>query len=160
MHEFLAWLKQMGCIFCLHCVAMLWTKSFHIVFVASWFAGLFYLPRIYVNLAMCAPDSVAERARLLLMARKLLRFMTILAVPALTTGLLLWVLWWRQAGGWLHAKMLLVVFVVIYHIMCAHMLGQFERGENQRSHTWFRFFNEIPVVLMLLIVLLAVIKPW
>ena len=69
---------------------MLWVKAFHIVFVASWFAGLFYLPRIFVNLAMVAPDSAAERARLLLMARKLSRFMAILAVPALGLGRLGW----------------------------------------------------------------------
>ena len=83
---------------------MLWVKAFHIVFVASWFAGLFYLPRIYVNLAMVTPGSVAERERLLLMARKLLRFTTMLAVPAVGLGLWLW-LGYGFAGGWLHAKL-------------------------------------------------------
>ena len=82
---------------------MLWIKAFHIVFVASWFAGLFYLPRIFVNLAMVPPGSTAERERLLLMARKLLRFMTMIAVLAIGLGLWLWLGWWRGAGGWLHA---------------------------------------------------------
>src|SRR3954449_419968 len=81
--------------------AMLWVKSLHIVFVASWFAGLFYLPRIYVNLAMVEPDSRAERDRLLLMARKLLRFSTILAVPAVALGVWLWLGWGIGRGsGW------------------------------------------------------------
>lgn len=139
---------------------MLYLKAFHIIFIASWFAGLFYLPRIYVNLAMCDPASSAERSRLLLMARKLLRFMTILAVPAIISGLLMWVIWWRMAGGWLHAKMALVVLTILYHGICAKMLGQFERGENQRGHVWFRWFNEIPVILMSAIVLLVVLKPF
>ena len=82
---------------------MLWIKAFHIVFVASWFAGLFYLPRIFVNLAMVPAGSIAERERLLLMARKLLRFMTMIAVLALGLGVWLWLGWWRGAGGWLHA---------------------------------------------------------
>ena len=80
---------------------MLWIKAFHIVFVASWFAGLFYLPRIFVNLAMVPAGSIAERERLLLMARKLLRFMTMIAVLALGLGVWLWLGWWRGAGGWL-----------------------------------------------------------
>jgi putative membrane protein len=94
---------------------MLWIKAFHIVFVASWFAGLFYLPRIFVNLAMVAPDSVAERERLLLMARKLLRFTTMLAVPALALGLWLWLGYGiglqGPGNGWMHAKLTIVLLV-------------------------------------------------
>ena len=95
---------------------MLWVKAFHIVFVASWFAGLFYLPRIFVNLAMVAPGSVAERERLLLMARKLLRFTTLLAVPALALGLWLFLGYGIGRGpgsGWMHAKLAVVVLVMI-----------------------------------------------
>jgi putative membrane protein len=142
---------------------MLWVKSFHIVFVASWFAGLFYLPRIFVNLAMVPPESVAERERLLLMARKLLRFTTILAVPAL--GLGLW-LWWgygigRGPGnGWMHAKLALVLLALGYHHACAHLLRRFVQGSQRRSHVWYRWFNEAPVILLVAIVVLVVVKPF
>ena len=107
---------------------MLWVKSFHIVFVASWFAGLFYLPRIFVNLAMVAPGSSAERERLLLMARKLMRFMTLLAVPALVLGLWLWLGYGIGRGpgnGWMHAKLLIVVLLLGYHHACGRILRRF-----------------------------------
>jgi len=107
---------------------MLWVKALHIVFVASWFAGLFYLPRIYVNLAMVDPQSVAERDRLLLMARKLLRFSTLLAVPALGFGLWLWLGYGIGRGpgnGWLHAKLAVVALAVGYHHACAVLLRGF-----------------------------------
>jgi putative membrane protein len=140
---------------------MLWIKAFHIVFVASWFAGLFYLPRIFVNLAMVPPDSHAERERLLLMARKLYRFTSVLMVPALVLGLWLWLGYWGvDAGGWMHAKLALVVLAVGYHHMCRSLLRQFEQFRNQRSHRWFRVFNEAPVLLMIAIVVLVVVKPF
>jgi protoporphyrinogen IX oxidase len=139
---------------------MLWVKTFHIVFVASWFAGLFYLPRIFVNLAMVDPGSVAERARLLLMGRKLLRFMTLLAVPAVVLGLWLWLGYDIVHGGWMHAKLLVVVLLIGYHHACARLLGRFERNENRRSHTWYRWFNEVPVVMMVVAVALVVVKPF
>ena len=142
---------------------MLWVKSFHIIFVASWFAGLFYLPRIFVNLAMVEPGSVAERERLLLMARKLMRFTHLLAVPAVLLGLWLWLGYGigRSAGsGWMHAKLAVVLLVLGYHHMCMRLLRQFERGHNQRSHVWFRWFNELPVLLMVAAVVLVVVKPW
>jgi protoporphyrinogen IX oxidase len=140
---------------------MLWVKSLHIVFVASWFAGLFYLPRIYVNLAMVAPESQAERQRLILMARKLLRFTTILAVPALALGLWLWLGWGIGRGsGWLHAKLFVVVLVIAYHHACARLLRRFEQGQDLRSHVWYRWFNEAPVLLLLAAVVLVVVKPF
>ena len=129
---------------------MLWVKSFHILFVASWFAGLFYLPRIFVNLAMVPPESVAERQRLLLMARKLMRFMTILAVPALVLGLWLWLGYGIGKGpgnGWMHAKLAIVILLLGYHHACGVMLRRFEAGINRRSHVWYRWFNEAPVVM-------------
>ena len=143
-------------------MAYLWIKSFHIVFVASWFAGLFYLPRIYVNLAMVAPDSLAERQRLLLMARKLLRFTTILSVPAVVLGGVMWLGYGVGMGanaGWMHAKLLIVALVIGYHHACARLLRKFEQGSSARSHVWYRWFNEIPVVLMLCAVVLVVVKP-
>ena len=140
---------------------MLWIKAFHIVFVASWFAGLFYLPRIFVNLAMVPAGSEAERARLLLMARKLLRFTTLLSVPALGLGLWLWLFYGIGAGsGWMHAKLLVVVLTVGYHHVCARMLRRFEAGQEQRSHVWFRWFNEAPVLMMVAAVVLVVVKPF
>jgi len=142
---------------------MLWVKSFHIVFIASWFAGLFYLPRIFVNLAMVPPESLAERERLLLMARKLLRFTTFLAVPALGFGLWLWLGYGIGRGpgnGWMHAKLALVLVAIGYHHGCAVLLRRFAAGENRRNHGWYRWFNELPVLLLLAIVILVVVKPF
>ena len=142
---------------------MLWVKSFHIVFVASWFAGLFYLPRIFVNLAMVPPGSEAERTRLLLMARKLLRFTTILAVPALALGLWLWLGYGIGRGpgnGWMHAKLAVVVLAIGYHHACGRILGKFLRGESRRSHVYWRWFNEAPVLLLVAAVVLVVVKPF
>lgn len=142
---------------------MLWVKAFHIVFIASWFAGLFYLPRIFVNLAMVPPDSTAERDRLLLMARKLMRFTSLLAVPALALGVWLW--WgygigWGAGNGWMHAKLALVGLILVYHHTCGVMLRRFEAGANRRNHVWYRWFNEAPVLMMVAVVLLVVIKPF
>ena len=143
---------------------MLWVKAFHIVFVASWFAGLFYLPRIFVNLAMVPAGSDAERARLLLMARKLMRFTTLLMVPAVALGLWLWLgygIGLRGPGnGWMHAKLTLVLLVLGYHHACGRLVRKFEAGAVQRSHVWFRWFNEAPVLLLLIAVVLVVVKPF
>ena len=142
---------------------MLWVKSFHIVFVASWFAGLFYLPRIFVNLAMVAPGSAAERDRLLLMARKLMRFTTLLAVPAVGLGIWLWAgygIGWGPGNAWMHAKLALVLLALGYHHACSVMLRKLAAGNNQRSHVWFRWFNEVPVLLLLAIVVLVVVRPF
>jgi putative membrane protein len=139
----------------------LWVKAFHIVFIASWFAGLFYLPRIFVNIAMVPEGSTAERDRLLLMARKLLRFTTMLAVPAIALGLWLWLGYGIGRGsGWMHAKLTLVVLVIVYHATCARILRQLRAGASTRSHVWFRWFNEVPILMMIAIVLLVVVKPF
>jgi putative membrane protein len=141
----------------------LWVKAFHIVFVASWFAGLFYLPRIFVNLAMVPSDSHAERERLLLMARKLYRFSSLLMVPALVLGGVLWLAYGVGRGpgsGWMHAKLLLVVGAIGYHHLCRGILRSFERLENRRSHRWFRGFNEVTVLLFAATVVLVVVKPF
>ena len=142
---------------------MLWVKALHIVFVASWFAGLFYLPRIFVNLAQVPADSAAERERLLLMARKLLRFSTMLAVPALGLGLWLWLGYGIGRGpgnGWMHAKLAVVLLALGYHHGCARLLQQFVTGRNRRGHVWYRWFNEVPVLLLLAAVVLVVVKPF
>jgi putative membrane protein len=136
---------------------MLWIKAFHIVFIASWFAGLFYLPRIFVNLAL-ETETVAT-ARLLLMARKLYRFSSMLMIPAIALGVWLW-LGYGFKGGWLHAKLALVILAIGYHHACGSLLKKFENGANRRSHAWYRWFNEVPVVLLVAIVILVVVKPF
>jgi len=138
---------------------MLVVKTLHLWMVISWFAGLFYLPRIFVNLAMVPADSVAERDRLLLMAGKLYRFMTPLGVLAVATGLWLW-LGYGFAGGWLHAKLALVALLALYHWHCGRVLGEFRRGGNSKSHVWFRFYNELPVIVLLVALYLVVLKPF
>lgn len=138
---------------------MLWLKSFHIFFVVSWFAGLFYLPRIFVNLAMVPAGSTAERERLLLMARKLYKFVTPIGLLAVITGLWLW-FGFGFAGGWLHAKTALVVLLLAYHFTCGSMLRQFQAGRNTHSHVWYRVFNELPVLVLLAVVILVVVKPF
>ncbi len=138
---------------------MLWMKAFHIVFVVSWFAGLFYLPRIFVNLAMVPPESVAERARLLLMARKLYRFVTPICVLAVGLGFALWFVY-GFSGVWLHVKTALVFALIAYHIWCGRLLRAFDNGTSSKSHVWFRFFNEVPVLALIAICILAVVKPF
>jgi putative membrane protein len=142
---------------------MLWIKAFHIVFVASWFAGLFYLPRIFVNLAMVPEGSDAERDRLLLMGRKLMRFTTLLSVPAIVLGVWLW--WgigigWGPGNAWMHAKLAVVLLVVGYHHVCGRLLRNFASNQNTHSHVWYRWFNEAPVLMMVAVVILVVVKPF
>jgi len=140
---------------------MLWVKAFHIVFIAAWFAGLFYLPRIYVNLAQ-QPDP-AVQACLLGMARRLYRFTTLLALPAVLLGLWLFAGYGIGMGpgnGWMHGKLFLVLLVIGYHHACGVMLRKFEQGRNTRSHKFYRVFNEVSVLLLALIVVLVVVKPF
>jgi len=142
---------------------MLWLKAFHIILVTSWFAGLFYLPRIFVNLAMVpsTDEHRAERERLLVMAGKLLRFMTPLAVLAIASGLWLWLIYGIGMGmGWIHAKTLVVVLIAGYHLFCKYRLDAFRQGRDRYSHVWYRWFNEIPVLLLIAAVLLVVVKPF
>ena len=142
---------------------MLLTKAFHIVFVASWFAGLFYLPRLFVNLRDVPGDSHAERERLLLMARKLYRFSSLLMVPAVALGFTLWLYFGIGRGPgshWLHAKLALVVAMLLYHHHCGRILRDFEQLRNRRTDRWLRVFNETAVVGFALIVVLVVVKPF
>ncbi|HCE09233.1 MAG TPA: hypothetical protein DEQ40_11645 [Oxalobacteraceae bacterium] len=140
---------------------MLWVKSLHLIFVISWFAGLFYLPRIFVNLAM--ESDGAATTRLLMMAQKLYRFMNILVIPALAFGLWLWLgygIGRGEGNGWLHAKLALVVVLLGYHHACGSLLKKFAHGRNTHSHQWYRWFNEIPTLILVAIVLLVVVKPF
>jgi len=140
---------------------MLWIKTFHIVFIASWFAGLFYLPRIFVNLAQQTDPAVQQV--LLGMARRLYRFTNILAIPAVLLGLWLYVQYGIGRGpgnGWMHAKLVLVVLVIGYHHGCGVLLRKFEQGTNRRSHVFYRWFNEVPVLMLVAVTALVVIKPF
>ena len=136
---------------------MLWVKAFHIIFVVSWFAGLFYLPRIFVNHAMAAEP--AEIARLKLMEGKLYRFVTPIGALAILFGFWLW-FGYGFSGGWLHAKTTLVMLLAVYHLYCGHLVKQFARDLNTRSHVFYRFFNEIPVLVLTAVVILATVKPF
>ena len=136
----------------------LWIKTFHIVFITSWFAGLFYLPRFFVNLAD-EKNSEANH-RLLGMADRLFRFMTILAVPAVVLGLTLWLYFGIGAGDvWMHAKLVFVILVIGYHHACWSLLKKFRAGVNTKSGVWYRWFNEVPVILLVIIVTLVIFKP-
>ncbi|USX20431.1 CopD family protein [Oxalobacteraceae bacterium OTU3REALA1] len=138
---------------------MLWIKALHIFFVICWMAGVFYLPRIFVNLAM--ETNAATTERLTLMARKLYRFSMWLSVFAVVFGaILVYMQYGAKMPGWMHAKLLLVVLVVGYHHACGSILKKFEKGVNTRSHKWFRVFNEVPVFMLLAIVILVVVKPF
>jgi len=136
---------------------MLWVKAFHIIFVVSWFAGLFYLPRIFVNHAMAT--EAAEIARLKLMERKLYRFVTPIAVLALGLGLWLW-LGYGITGNWMYAKLLLVLVLIAYHYYCGKLVKQFAADRNTRSHIFYRWFNEIPVLVLMAVVILVTVKPF
>lgn len=138
--------------------AYLWIKALHVVFVVSWFAGLFYLPRIFVNLAMV--DDAPTRERLLLMARKLLRFMTGLGLIAVVLGMWLLGKGTIMKAGWMQAKLLLVLLLIGYHAWCAVLYRRFESGGSRLSHVWFRWFNEVPVLLLTAIVVLVIVKPF
>jgi protoporphyrinogen IX oxidase len=136
---------------------MLWVKAFHIIFVTSWFAGLFYLPRLFVNHAMVTDAATQER--LALMEHKLYRFMLPLAVLAIGFGLWLW-LGYNIGGGWLHAKLGLVAGLVAYHLYCGKLMRDFKNNKNSHSHVWYRWFNEVPVIVLVIVVILVEVKPF
>lgn len=136
---------------------MLWVKSFHIIFVVSWFAGLFYLPRIFVNHAMATEP--AEIARLKLMEGKLYRFVTPIGALAIIFGFWLW-FGYGFTGGWLHAKTALVLLLAGYHLYCGHLVKLFAQDRNTRTHVFYRWFNEVPVLMLAAIVVLVTVKPF
>jgi protoporphyrinogen IX oxidase len=127
--------------------------------MVTWFAGLFYLPRLFVYHALAEDRISLERFKV--MERKLYwGIMTPGAVLTIAFGLWLWLGWFRGASGWLHAKMALVALLVAYHVWCGSLLRAFAAGRNRRSHAWLRWFNEVPVVILIATVLLVVLKPF
>lgn len=141
---------------------MLWIKALHIVFMVAWFAGLFYLPRLYVYHAMTTDQAGIDRFKI--MERKLyFGIMTPGAVLTLVFGLWLLIIngWSAYADTlWLHIKLACVLLLVFYHVYCGKLLVDFKHDRNTRSHIWYRWFNEIPVVFLLIIVILAVARPF
>ena len=136
---------------------MLWVKALHIVFVVTWFAGLFYLPRLFVYHAM-AEDAVS-RERFQVMERKLFwGIMTPSGALTLVFGTWLW-LGWGFSGAWLQAKLALVAALIAYHLWCVKLMRDLRTGRNSRSHVWFRWFNEFPVLVLFAVVFLVVLKP-
>jgi len=136
---------------------MLWVKSLHIVFMVTWFAGLFYLPRLFVYHAMAGDEISRERFQV--MERKLFwGIMTPGGILTVLFGLWLW-LGWGFAGGWLHAKVALTALLVAYHVWCGKLMLDFRAERNRRSHVWFRWFNEVPTVVLFAVVFLVVFKP-
>jgi len=137
---------------------MLWVKALHIVFMVTWFAGLFYLPRLFVYHADTQDE--AGRARFKIMERKLyFGIMTPGALLTIAFGMWLW-LGYGISGGWLHAKLLLVVVLIGYHLWCGKLVADFKFDRNQRSHAWYRWFNEFPVLILIAVVILVVVKPF
>lgn len=139
---------------------ILWLKAFHIIFLVCWFAGIFYLPRLFVNHAMT--DNLEAKKLLLVMEKKLYRFITPFAYLTIMFGLALtyFNLEYYISQIWFWIKQLLVILLVLYHIQCGRFIKKFEIEENKKSHIYYRWFNEIPVVALFGIVILVVIKPF
>ena len=138
----------------------LWIKAFHIFFVIAWFAGIFYLPRLFVHHALSEDSATQER--LSIMEGKLYRFVTPIAFLSLFMGLWMAYLNWPylQSAGWFHAKFAIVIVLFGYHFYCGKLVKVFAAGNNQRSHKFYRIFNELPVLLLLAIIILVVVKPF
>lgn len=141
---------------------MLWLKALHLIFMVTWFAGLFYLPRLYVYHAMSSDQTSLDRFKI--MERKL--FFGIMTPGAILTvlfgvSLIHSVGMAAYAGqGWLHAKLGLIFLLVVYHIWCGKLLFDFKHDRNRHSHVWYRWFNEVPVVFLIVIIILAVVRPF
>ena len=142
---------------------MLWIKAWHIIFMVTWFAGLFYLPRLFVYHAMCkthGSEDASSIAHFKIMEHKLyFGIMTPGAILTIIFGLWLW-LGYGITGTWLHAKLALVGVLVVYHIYCGKLLLDFKHDRNHHSHVYFRWFNEIPVIILIAVILLVEVKPF
>jgi putative membrane protein len=140
--------------------AMLWLKAFHIIAVVCWFAGIFYLPRLFVYHAMATDQ--ATREHLKIMERKLYRFMSPFAILAIALGIAMIVTnpEYYLHAGWLKVKLVLVFLLAVYHGYCGRLLRQFAADQNRRGHVFYRWFNEVPVLILFAAVILAVVKPF
>jgi len=141
---------------------MLWIKSLHIIFMIAWFAGLFYMPRVFVYHAMTGTGDSAQNETFKVMERKLLAFTTMNAVLTIVFGTLLLVIWLPglMTLNWMKLKLLLVLGLFAYHLYCAKLVRVFRADQNTRSHVWFRWFNEVPVAFLAGIVILITVRPF
>lgn len=137
---------------------MLWVKTFHILFMMSWMAGIFYLPRIFVHFV--EGQKAGEQVdRLAIMARKLYGFMTVMMILSLISGMALWLVY-GFAGGWLHVKLLFVVLLVVYHFWARNRMKEMQQGRLDHSGIYYRWANEIPLVFTIVILIMVVVKPF
>ena len=137
---------------------MRWVQAFHIIFMVTWFAGLFYLPRLFVYHSLSNDSTSIERFKI--MERKLFfGIMTPGGVLTIIFGLWLW-LGYGIDGAWLQAKLILVLVLIAYHIYCGKLMLDFKHGRNRRGHVFYRWLNEFPVVILIAGVILAVVKPF
>lgn len=139
---------------------MLWLKAFHIIFVITWFAGLFYLPRLFVHHAMTDDQACKERFKI--MERKLYRFTTPSMAITIVLGVALLIPNWNiyVSFGWMYIKLFFIVLLIIYHLCCGRIVKTFANDANTKSHVWYRWFNEAPVLALFVIVILVVVKPF
>jgi putative membrane protein len=136
---------------------MLWVKALHIIFMVTWFAGLFYMPRLFVYHAMT--EDAAGRERFKVMERKLYR--GIMAPGAVLTVVFgLWLMRYGYTGAWLHAKLAVVALTIAYHLWCGKLMRDFALDRNTKSHVWYRWFNEVPVFFLIAAVVLVTVKPF
>lgn len=140
---------------------MLWVKALHLIAMVCWFAGIFYLPRLFVYHAAC--EDQPGRDRFKIMERKLYRGIT---TPSMVATVIFggWLISYNTAGylsqGWLHAKLSLIVLLIIYHFYCGHLVRVFRDDRNTRSHVFYRWFNEIPVFILVAVIILATVRPF
>ncbi len=140
---------------------MLWVKALHLIAMVCWFAGLFYLPRLFVYHAAC--EDTAGRERFKIMERKLYRGIT---TPSMIATLIFgfWLLSYNLNGylsqGWIHAKLMLIALLVAYHFYCGKLVKVFQQDQNARSHVFYRWFNELPVFVLVAVIILAVVRPF
>ncbi len=138
---------------------MLWVKTFHILFMMSWMAGIFYLPRIFVHFVE-GKEAGEDVRRLAIMAQKLYKFMTVMMVLAIGTGLWLWIGYFSGATGWMHAKATFVLLLVVYHFWTMKKTKEMQSGDLDHSGIYYRWANEIPLVLTVVILIMVVVKPF
>lgn len=141
---------------------MLWVKSLHVIFMVTWFAGLFYLPRLFVYHAQTAPEDRAQRETFKVMEKKLLGITNLGMLLTLIFGIALLVGWWSAAATqvWMQAKLVLVAGLIGYQFWCARIVRTFRADANERSHVWYRWFNEVPVAFLFAIVILVIVQPF
>ncbi|MCK5917802.1 MAG: CopD family protein [Cocleimonas sp.] len=137
---------------------MLWLKTFHILFVMSWMAGIFYLPRIFVHYIE-GKKAGQQVDRLAIMAKKLYGFMTLMMMLAIGSGVWLWLVYWPLSMGWLHVKIFFVVLLLLYHLWTKQRMKEMQQGTIKEYGVNYRWLNEVPLLLALVILIMVVVKP-